>query len=170
MEKERSAWQTWNVYKEVSDTFTKLSNYPLTVEESDLKTLGKFTILMYDRSSKADSVDDTRLDMFARKQRTYESIPPTRASLLQHVKRAAYQAGCIWSQATVCQPHPESPADWGWVKNGDILHIYWTTLPPISEGCQQLTKCACKKDCSGRCKCYKFGLPCTGLCSCKCDT
>ena len=68
-------------------------------------------VLMYDRSSTAVSVDEARLDMFARKQRSYEAIPPTRAALLQHTKRAAYQAGCIWSQSTQRQPKAESPAD-----------------------------------------------------------
>ena len=43
----------------------------------------------------AEGVDYARLDMFARKQRPYEAIPPTLGALLQHTKRAAYQAGCI---------------------------------------------------------------------------
>ena len=67
--------------------------------------------MMYDKSSEAAGVDDARLDLFARKQRSYEAIPPTKAALLQHVKRAAYQAGCIWSQATAFQPEPESPSE-----------------------------------------------------------
>ena len=57
---------------------------------------------MYDRSSTATGVDAARLDMFARKQRAYEAIPPTRAALFEHTKRAAYEAGCILSQSTVC--------------------------------------------------------------------
>ncbi|XP_050716676.1 uncharacterized protein LOC126998691 [Eriocheir sinensis] len=39
-------------------------------------------------------VNEARLDLFARKQIPYEAIPPTRAALLQHTKRSAYQAGC----------------------------------------------------------------------------
>ena len=124
---------------------------------------------MYDRSSTAKHVDEARLELFARKQKSYEAIPPTQAALLQHTKRAAFQAGCIlWSQSTVCQPETESPADWGWVQKGNMWQIYWTTLAPIAESCQQLTKCGCKTDCCGRCKCYRFGLKCTALCSCKC--
>lgn len=66
---------------------------------------------MYDRSSTAATVYEARFDMFVRKQRSYEAIPPTTAALLQHTKRAAYQAGCVWGQGTQCQPEPESPAD-----------------------------------------------------------
>lgn len=58
------------------------------MEDSDLywRILEKFGILMYDRSSTAANVDEARLDMFATKQRSYESIPPTRAALLQHTR------------------------------------------------------------------------------------
>ena len=78
--------------------------YPPVVDDEDLETLEKFVVMMYDRSSTAEGVDAARLDMFAWKQRPYEAIPPTQGALKQHVKRAAYQAGCIWSQATVLQP------------------------------------------------------------------
>ncbi|KAJ8375399.1 hypothetical protein SKAU_G00059790 [Synaphobranchus kaupii] len=116
----KSAWQTWDVCTEASDVFMKLSKYPPTVEDGDLQVLEKFVITMYDRSSTAAGIDDARLDMFARKQKPYEAIPPTRAALIQHAKRAAYQAGCIWGQATVCQMETKSPANWGWTKQGDL--------------------------------------------------
>ena len=34
-----------------------------------MKILERFVVMMYDRSSTAEGVDDARLDMFARKQR-----------------------------------------------------------------------------------------------------
>ena len=107
--------------------------------------------------------------MFARKQRSYDKIPPTRAALVQHSKQAAYQAGCIWSQSTLRQMELEIPGEWGWQQQDNCWQILWTTLPPIAESCQQLTKCGCQTECRRRCKCYKFTLPCTELCSCKCE-
>ena len=142
----KSAWQTWDVCGEASDIFAKLSKYPQTVEDCEMKILEKFVITMYDRSSTAAGVDAARLDMFARKQRAYEAIPPTRAALLEHVKRAAYDAGCIWSQSTVCQPKTQSPADWGWTRQGDVWQIFWTSNLPIAVSCRQLTRCRCKKN------------------------
>ena len=118
----------------------------------------------------ATDVNNARLDMFARKQRPYQAIPPTQSALLQHVTLAAYQAGCVWSQSTLRQPETQSPADWGWAKNGDLWNVVWTTLPPFVESCQQLTKCGCKSDCHGRCKCYRRGLSCIALCSCRYET
>lgn len=125
--------------------------------------------MMYDRSSTATTVNEARLDMVARKQRPYEAIPPTRAALLQHTRRAAFQAGCVGTQATQCQPEAESPADWGWQKVGEEWHVLWTANSPIAKSCEQLTRRNCKSDCRGRCKCYRLGLSCTALCPCKCD-
>ena len=97
----------------MSDVFAKLSQYPLAVDDEDLQILEKFVVIMYDRSSTAEGVDDARLDMFARKQRPYEAIPPTRGALLEHTKRAACQGDCIWSQSIVHKPETHDPAEWG---------------------------------------------------------
>ena len=123
---------------------------------------------MYDRSSATIHVNNARLDLFAHKQRSYDAIPPTQAALKEHSKRAAYQAGCIWGQATIRQPEEHSPSAWGWNKQDGIWRICWTILPSIAASCQQLTKCGCKKECGGRCKCFRCGLRCTALCSCTC--
>ncbi|CAG2202514.1 unnamed protein product [Mytilus edulis] len=114
--------------------------------------------------------ENLQLELFARKQRQYDTIPPTRAALLEHTKRATYQGGHVWGQAVIHDQHLPSPGDWGWVKeNKDGMWIpHWTQLAAIAASCQELHKCGCKKTCSGRCKCYKAGLTCTTLCSCSC--
>ena len=165
----KSTWQTWIVFDNVSGTFTKLSQCPRTVDDHDLQILERFVIIMYDRSSAATNVDDARLDLFARKQRSYNAIPPTSAALKEHVKHAAYQAGIIWGQATIPKPNIESPADWGWKSNGDIWQITWADFPPIATSCQELTKCSSKKDHNQRCKYFCSGFTCTGLCGCPCQ-
>jgi len=157
-------WMPWG-----SVFFGKLSQYPPVIGKDDQSILEKFVVTMYDRSSATDSIDVARLELLSRKQRSYDVIPPTQAALIQHNKRAVYQAGCIWGQATICQMETNSPADWGWKKQGDMCQIFWTALPPIAQSCQELTKCDCKTECRGRCKCYRFSLPCTALCSCNCD-
>ena len=129
------------------------------VRDLDLQRLERFVVLMYDRSSAATSVDGARLDFFARKQRPHNSISPTRAALREHAKRAAYQAGIIWGQATISNPDTRSPAEWGWTQKGETWQICWTTLPPIAASCQELTKCSCKKGCKRRCKCLQLAPP-----------
>ena len=111
-----------------------------TVNDNEVDILDKCVVMMY-TSSTATGVNNAMLDMFARKQRPYQAIPPTRSALLQHDKGAAYQAGSTWSQSTLRQPETQNPVDWGWAKNGDMCNVVWTMLPPIVESCQQVTKC-----------------------------
>ena len=87
----RSAWRTWDVCPEASDVFTELSSYLTHIEEEDTGRLEKFVVMMYDRSSSTEAVDDARLELFSRKQIPYEAIPRARASLVQH------KSACIWS-------------------------------------------------------------------------
>ena len=56
---------------------------------------------MYSRECSASGVNEARKELFAQCSRTMENIPPTNAALLQHVRRAAYQLGYVWSQALV---------------------------------------------------------------------
>ena len=100
----KSACQTCDVFDKITETFSNLSQFPTEVTDTDLKTLEMFVVLMYDRSSAATGVDEARLHMIARKQRPYYSIPPTQAALREHAKRAAYQVGVIWGQATCADP------------------------------------------------------------------
>ena len=108
-----TAWQAWECCPEVTPVFSNLSQYPPVIEDADLNILEKFVITMYDKNSTMDKVDEARLDLFARKQRPYDAIPTTRASIVQHVKRSAFQAACIWGQATVCNMQTER-----WHKDG----------------------------------------------------
>ena len=165
----KSAWQTWNVCKEISTTSTKLSQCVTALDNADLQSLEKFVVVIYDRSSADTRVNDVRLNLFARKQRTYDAIPPTQSALKLHSKRAAYQGGIIWGQATLPRPVTKSPADWGWSRQNDTWKIHWTDIPSVAASCQELTRCGCRKNCCGRCKCLRSGLNCTALCSCSCE-
>ena len=145
---------------DISGTFAKLSHWPTTIDDNDLQMLEKFVVIMYDRSSSTTSVNHARLQMFARKQRPYDAIPPTSA-LKEHVKCATFQAGAVWGQATITQTYIPSPGEWGWKLEGQRWFVNWSTLPPIAASCQELGKCSCKQSCTGRCKCYRSTLPCT---------
>ena len=164
----RSAWQTWNVFDKISPVFTKLGATPVAVTDEDMQVLEEFVVLMYDKSSSYKEVNEARLDLFARKQRSYDCIPPTSAALKEHCKRAAYQAGHIWGQSLLCSPDLPSPIHWGWHLTDSTWLPHWTDLPAVAKSSHELTRCGCKKECSGRCKCFKSGLICTPLCGCSC--
>ena len=94
----KCAWQTWNVCKEVSKTFAKLSQCVPALDDTDLQNLEKFVVALYDRSSAAKRVNDAGLNLFAQKQRPYDAIPPTQSALRLHAKRAIFQGGIIWGR------------------------------------------------------------------------
>ena len=50
-------------------------------------------ILMYDRTSELEGVNECRRYLFTKKNRSSENLPPTLDSLIQHLKRATYQGG-----------------------------------------------------------------------------
>ena len=70
-----------------------------------------YVVSLYDRSSPVASVDEARLDMFARKQRSFDAIPPTKTALAENIRRASFQTG--WAQALSCTMEEESPSEWG---------------------------------------------------------
>ena len=111
---EKTAWDTWSVFGDVTLAFATLSNNPNTeaVYES-LHLLERFVVLMHDRTSSCVSANEARLDLLPTRTRM-DAIPPTSTALLQHVKQAAYIAGHCWGQALIASPNFLSPSEWGW--------------------------------------------------------
>ena len=160
------------MFPDAAEVFTRLGMTPASISEADIDILEAFVCILYDRATSTFAVNEARFELFARKQRPFDAIPPTRDALLQHIKRAAYQGGHVWSQLLTCNQTLPSPSNWGWVKDKDegMWKPKWTSLPSVAASCQELLKCGCKKsNCTGNCKCYRSGLPCTGLCTCNCQ-
>ena len=165
----KSAWDTWQLFDDVTEAFVKVWEVPSVDRIKELMPLfEQFIIFMYDKTSTCSSVDEARKDLFTRKGRSIDLIPPTSAALLQHVKRSAYQAGHVWGQALVSSPALPTPAEWGWSKISEEWHPLWSTLQQASVSCMEFMKCGCNPDkgCRGRCKCLKNQLVCTTLCKC----
>ena len=94
----KSAWQTWQVFPEVTDSFCHLSSEPANELPYDvIQTVERFVILMYSRTSDSYDINETRMTLFTKMSRSIDHIPPTRAALEEHVRRAAYQAGYVWA-------------------------------------------------------------------------
>jgi len=157
----KSAWQA---YPEATDAFHALCSRPPDVPEIVIETLGRFVVLMYERTSDLQGVDAARRYFFAKKSREMENIPSTAAALLEHTKRATFQAGHIRVQCLVPKPFVPSPGDWGWEKCDGQWGVVWTTRPEAAKACYELFSCKCKKTCKGNCKCHRANLQCTSLC------
>lgn len=167
----KSSWQAWQAYEEVTEIFEYIASHPfkhLDENSNEFTKIERLIVVLYDRTSHLASINVAREELFCRKNRSVERIPPTQNALLQHVKRAIYQAG-IWTTSTLEQQVVPSPHEFGWSKESKSWIPVWITIPEVSKACSQLIKCSCKGDCSN-CKCGKANLVCSPLCNCKCSS
>ena len=168
------AWGAWNCYPDVTEAFTYMALNPyaqLSVDAQHFRQLEYFTVILYDKTSHLENVDEARKELFCQKNKTMQIISPAQNALLQHSKRAADQAA-LWTTSDLSEQHAPSPEGWGWELDSDSLSYIpvWNTLPIASKACNELVRCGCKSErgCSDRCGCKKAGWRCTELCSCHC--
>ena len=112
----KSAWETWNCFPDVTTAFLTIALNPFThvdLASPIFSLLQRFTVLLYSKSSDIELLDEARMDLFCRDNKTMENIPPTADALLQHARRAAYQAS-IWAASEQTQQRRPTPESWGW--------------------------------------------------------
>ena len=160
------AWDVWNVFPQITDTFSMLASVPEEIPEQAMTLIERFGMLLYSRTSSQTTANKARQELVSKGNRTLENIPPTQEALLQHTRREVYQAGHIWGNALVPKPTLPSPSDWGWEKNENGWKPVWTLLPQAQQICYELIHCGCKKGCTRICKCVRASLLCTALCNC----
>ena len=119
----KAALDTWQSLPEITPVFIALSSAPHEIRDDWLPLIERFVVLLYDRTSRATTVNQARKEMFARKGRKFNAIPPTRDAVVQHVKRTAFQAGHIWGQSLLPSPSIPSPQEWGWISYTDESEI-----------------------------------------------
>ena len=166
----KTAWAAWQGYPDLTETLLTLSNDP-TLFTLDFIHMAR----LESRSSKSSGcsrVNDVRRQLFTHGTRTLDHTPPhthTQETLLQHAKRALYQAGYIWRQARQRHQYVPDVSAWGWTQdvNTKLWVPFWTVLNDASKACALLHHCSCGKACRGNCKCAKAGIKCTILCNCE---
>lgn len=140
---------------------SKLINGELPLQ---VKGLEQFVCSVYS-STGPTTLPALRWELFRSKNLEGEMLPPTRAALMPHITRANYIAMRDKSYPTNCPTLPPIEQN-GWnVEKGVYVPVRCLTLP-APRAVIELTKCACKSGCKGRCSCCKNSLPCTPLCKC----
>ena len=117
----KSAWQAWQAYKNVTDTFVHLVSHPnqiLNDDSEQFHEIERLTVVLYDKTSASSSVNETRRNLFCHKNRAMDKLPPTSNALLQHTRRAVFQAE-ICTTSTQTQQVVPSAQDFGWSKVED---------------------------------------------------
>ena len=155
----KSAWATWNSFPEQTNALLNLSQSPTEIPEHYMHTIERFVILLYDRTSTCTDINKARKKLFANTS-SVQRLTTAYAALEQHVKRAIYQGGHVWGQATIQEPVLLYPNSWVWFKTEELYKPLWTTLPEASKIFHELISCTCQKGCRNRCKCKKASLQC----------
>ena len=88
-----SAWETWSRFPVLTPVFAALSSPVPEVASDMMAVIEWFVVLLYDRMSGYVLVNQARKEMFTKKGRNIELIPPSQSALMEHTKRAAFQAG-----------------------------------------------------------------------------
>ena len=114
----KTAWTIWTVLPELTNALLKLSSTPSGIPDDVMHTIERFVVLLYDRTSMCKEINKARKKIFAKKNNV-QLIPPTKAALEEHVKRAAYQGGHVWGQTLLPTPELPPPSSWGWIKNDE---------------------------------------------------
>ena len=72
-----------------------------------------FVISLYSVSYTLTAVNQARQQIFAQSFRTFEYLPPTKAALVEHVKRTTHQVGYVWCQSIIAKQVLSSPSSCG---------------------------------------------------------
>ena len=124
-----------------------------------MQRIQSFVVLTYSKGCGADRGNEARHRLFTTGSRSLENIPPTRAALFQHVKRALLQASFYWSPVTSIQQEIPNISELGWHKDiNNTWQPLWTTLSDASMACVILLHCGCLMSCMGMCKCKRAGV------------
>ena len=98
----QTAWAVLAVFPELTNCLLELSSAPHYILQEVMATIESFIILLYDRTSTSTDIDQARRKLFA-KRHNVQSIPPAKAALKEHVKRAVYNKEAIYGVRCWCQ-------------------------------------------------------------------
>ena len=94
----------------IHDSFVMHLMDMLEILSSDhIAVTGSFVISVYSRYRTLTNVNQTYQQIFAQSSHTFECLPPTKAVLVEPVKRATYQAGYVWGQCIIAKQLLPSP-------------------------------------------------------------
>lgn len=80
----KSAWKAWKCYPEATEAFLSIAEKPfdeLNAETFQFRHLERLTVVMYDSTSTLSSVNEARRELFSKKGKSLENIPPTQVSI-----------------------------------------------------------------------------------------
>lgn len=79
----KSSWGAWKVYSSATTAFQCAAESPfqtLDLASTVFQTLERFTCVLYDKTTAITTVNDLRQDLFSKRAKLMDNIPPTQVS------------------------------------------------------------------------------------------
>ena len=70
----RSAWEAWKSYPDVTKAFLHIATHPyapLTMKCEHFKLLEHYCVILYDKNSSLDSINDAQRELFCQRNNSY---------------------------------------------------------------------------------------------------
>lgn len=134
------------------------------------KSAEVFLVNVLSISSKCETFDELRYEMYYEKKKSLSELPPSSNMVHGHIRRSEY----VYHLSNTLLNFDEfilNYLDYGWEEKDSVIYPERCNQPIPNDF---LKVCACKKGCKGRCGCKKFDpwstVPrvCSEFCSCKC--
>ena len=80
----KSCWEGWKSYSTVTEAFLSAIANPfqkLTESSIIFEALERFTCILYDKGTTISKVNDIRQDLFSKRAKLMENIPPTQVNV-----------------------------------------------------------------------------------------
>ena len=110
----KTAWDVWKTYDSVTEAFQSVMLHPDSMTEDAVSAIERYTGLLYNRTSNQTSLDAARMELFVKKGRGMDEIPPTKDAFHLHLRRSIFQGAFCWGRSLELQPDLPCPSEWGW--------------------------------------------------------
>ena len=116
----------------------------VVLEDQIVRQLKHYVYLLNQSDTTLVIVKELRWWMFRREQAAAERLPPTKAALIQAIKRAHFQR-IVWYNDTVAYLNIPSPPEYGWREEAGGVSPVITTMDPAPEVILEQVKCGYRK-------------------------
>ena len=131
-----------------------------------LKVLEDFVSYVF--SKKVKDLDEFRYMFLTSYNNELRELPPSKAALELHIRRAAYSSGWLWGNYSLNQFQVPIVEEWGWVICDNRIFIRWKFEDKADDKLDKLTHaCKCSAAKHVNCKCRQLHLNCLNFCLCK---
>ena len=80
----KSAWESWKAYPEATKAFLYAKEHPFQIIQlgtPEIEILERYVCVLYDKTTPLSSVNEARKELFCKRAKTMEAIPPTQVCI-----------------------------------------------------------------------------------------